>query len=585
MPNRSRRPLLLSLAVALGLFATFLWFTQTGGGRPAELPEPVRPQRVALEPERAPETLLPPPVAIRYDESELLASTVLWPLRVELDLGQADYLPKEQGLQPIGSGIDAGLAGRILGRNDQGIRAKIRFVAGPNAGRVLETDVTGRFGATDLFPGLSIVEVSGSGTLGARREVRLRQGMEQLLNISFASPGPVAGRVQDEKGEPIEGADVTVDGIRTTTGPDGEFFLSHVAPGQTLVEVEHPAFVRYQELIQVAGGFISNRKKGLTFTLREGSTLRVAINANVGGPGPVKLYLLPNDKRRASAESYRNMRFPYHRLNPIEVTPGRPREITGLPSEVLMVHAFRPGAEPKLAVVNLRSGRPYDLKLQLKPAPMLHGTVTLDGEPAVGADVTLSAPNAVRAMLGYLKIGSRYLEHAVMPVLPPARQEVSTDKRGRFSFTAYEEITPTRYVEARGPEGRTWAGRLVRKGETRVDLELQRASFGDSALRIEMPGRWQGLPVEVLVDGRPLDPWVLPPNEDFRIDDLLAGSWSLRVSWHGEELLKREQRLRGETRLTLELPEACIEGQDEETWRRAGREFPGPTEATGLERE
>ncbi len=279
------------------------------------------------------------------------------------------------------------------------------------------------------------------------------------------------------------------------------------------------------------------------------------------------------------------MRFPYHRLNPIEVTPGRPREITGLPSEVLMVHAFRPGAEPKLAVVNLRSGRPYDLKLQLKPAPMLHGTVTLDGEPAVGADVTLSAPNAVRAMLGYLKIGSRYLEHAVMPVLPPARQEVSTDKRGRFSFTAYEEITPTRYVEARGPEGRTWAGRLVRKGETRVDLELQRASFGDSALRIEMPGRWQGLPVEVLVDGRPLDPWVLPPNEDFRIDDLLAGSWSLRVSWHGEELLKREQRLRGETRLTLELPEACIEGQDEETWRRAGREFPGPTEATGLERE
>jgi len=573
---RTTRPLLFSIALALGVGGGVAALLQLEGRRGVtEVASPGPDMPRATERVEQPETLLPPPQPIRYDDSELLATTVLWPLRVELDLVEASYLPRDDSMVPIGSGSSAALAGHILGADEKGLRATVRFVAGPNAGRVLSTDVTGKFGATDLFPGLSIVEVSGPGILGSRREVRLRQGKELPLNISYGAPGPVSGHVQDEQGEPIEGANVSVDGIRVSTGIDGEFFVSHVAAGQVLVEVDHPDFASYQELVHVAGAFLRNRKDGLTFTLRKGCTLRVALTSNVGGPGPVRLLLLPGQAtRRPIEEAYRNMRYPYHRLNPVEVWPGAPTEIHGLPAEVLQVHAFRSGAEAKLSVVNLRVGQPYDLKLHLSPAPVLHGVVTQDGEPVEGARVVLEAPDAVRATLAYLRQGSYFLETAVMPVFPPARQETLTDERGRYVLSAYEAESATRYLEARGPDGASWAGRLVRSGEEKVDLALSEVSFGDSELVLDMPERWQGLPLEVLIDGAPLDPWILPPNEDFRLENLIGGRWGLRVSWHGVEIAQATLELDGATTYAIELPEECIEGQDAETWSRAGREYP-----------
>ena len=88
------------------------------------------------------------------------------------------------------------------------------------------------------------------------------------------------------------------------------------------------------------------------------------------------------------------------------------------------------------------------------------------------------------------------------------------------------------------------------------------------------PGRVQGLPVELVIEGSPGDPWVLPPDEDLRIARLVAGEWTLRVSWHGEEIFSGAIEVRDETERELPLPPGCIEGQDEEAWRRAGREYP-----------
>ena len=98
-------------------------------------------------------------------------------------------------------------------------------LAGANAGRVLHADATGRFGAVDLYPGLSLVEVRGPGTLGSRRELRLRRGQEQLLNIGYGRPGVVFGKVQDSSGAGIAGADVVVDGTRVTTDAEGRFTM------------------------------------------------------------------------------------------------------------------------------------------------------------------------------------------------------------------------------------------------------------------------------------------------------------------------------------------------------------------------
>lgn len=227
-----------------------------------------------------------------------------------------------------------------------------------------------------------------------------------------------------------------------------------------------------------------------------------------------------------------------------------------------------------MSVVNLRPGTPYDLKLQLKPAPTLTGTVVQDGEPVEGARVKLEAPDAVRATLSFLTEGSYFLETAVMPIFPPARQEVLTDERGRFVLTAWDQVTKTRYLEATGPGGLSWDGRLVRPGDTNFELELEEVEFGDSELVLELPGRWQGLPLEVRVNGSPYDPWILPPNEDLRIETIMGGRWHMKLSWHGLEIAEETLRIRGATERRISLPVECIEGQDEESWRRAGRDFP-----------
>lgn len=574
--HRSNRSLLL-IAGGLLVFGGGVFVLLSDSGA-RDAPDPVRPVVQAGETAPARDTssdLIPVPRPVRYEQTELASTTVLWPLRVELDLVRASYLPSEDGMAPIGSGASARIAGVVHGPDDGGTRATVRFVAGPNQGRELRTDVTGAFGATDLFPGLSIVEIKGPGLIGSRREVRLRQNNETLLNVTYADPGKMAATVQDREGNPVDGASIRVDGVRTETGPDGVFFVGAIASGQVLVEIEHPDFAAYQELVWVAAGQMAPGNS-LTFTLDKGASLNVVVTNNVGGPGPVQLYLLPGQFTRQSsgADSWRNMRFPYHARNPIEVQPGRPHLITGLRAETVQVLAFRAGASTTMKFANVRAGRPYDLKIEMRPAPKITGHVKRDGQPVAGATVVLEAPNKVRATLSYLREGNHYLETAVMPNFPPARQEVETDANGRFVLTAWEDESPTRYLEARGPTGTTWTGRLVHRGDYVVDLELEDARLGDSDLVLAFPDRFQGLPLEVLIEGQPLDPWILPPNEDLRLTDLLSGEWRVKITWNSDPVFEGDLTLAGETERTIVLPVECLEGQDPEAWRRAGREYP-----------
>src|SRR5688572_27348730 len=168
------RPSLLFLlaALALGLGA-FLLYTGSETPRRGER-KPAPPSAEALpDAEGTMVELIPPPLV--RTSSGPVRTTVLWPVKVELELLEARFLPKEEGVPPIGSGAAARLSGRIADTRDQGVAAEVHFLAGANAGRVLRADPDGRFGAVDLYPGLSVVEVRGPGTLGSRREVRLRR--------------------------------------------------------------------------------------------------------------------------------------------------------------------------------------------------------------------------------------------------------------------------------------------------------------------------------------------------------------------------------------------------------------------------
>jgi len=500
------------------------------------------------------------------------STTVLWPLRVELELVQASYLPDEKGVQPIGSGSSARLSGLIVDGGGAGVPAEVTFVAGANAPRVLHADTTGRFGATDLLPGLSIVDVRGPGIAGSRRQVRLRQHRETLLNIGYGRPGTVFGRVVDRKSEPIAGAEILFDGTRVRTDSNGDFSLSSVAAGQVVVEVEKEGYARFKTLADVTGGAVTKRE-GMTIVLEHEASLVISVPENVGGPGPVQVLLLPGNFSRRSA-STQSLQYPWYRIQPIEVFPGTPVRVDGLPSEVVRVHAFRPGARAKQRVANLRAGGTFPLEIHLEPAPRITGVVTMGGKTVPGARVRLEAPNRVRAMLSYFREPTYFLETGVLPLIPPAVQEVETDQGGRFTLTSWSDVAPVRYLEVRGP-ARSWAGRLVHSGEEHVEVELSDADFGQGELLVDLGTRHQGLPVEVFVDGVPLAPSVVPVGRELEVQSLLSGLWLVRMTWRGEPVFE-DPRVRIEARasLAITLPEGAVEGQDEEAWRRAGRDFP-----------
>ncbi len=553
-----------------------LFFSLRGGRTSGGEPPVAQPSTAELapEPERVAVELIPP-VEVRRAAGGDTRTNVLWPLKIELELLEASYLPKEDGVVPVGSGASARLSGQVTGEGDEGVKAEVAFVAGANTGRVQRTDEGGRFGAADLYPGLSIVGVRGNAILGSRREIRLRRNQETLLNIGFGRPGSVQGRVQDSDGKGLEGAAILIDGTRVTSGPEGEFHLGAVAAGQVLVEVEREGYARYQELVHVTGGGITPVER-MTFTLKPAAELRVAIKNNIGA-GPVQLFLFSDRVGAAptSATAHRNMSYPWHRVNPVEVYPGRPVTIGALPPEVVKVHAFRSGAEGELKVVNLRTDRPYDLEIELEAAPLLTGRVTFEGQPVAGASVRLEAPDRVRATLAFFSEPSYMLEGAVMPHLPPALQQVTTAKDGRFELTAWAEESPVRYLEARGPDGRTWAGRFVRAKDRDVEIALAAVDLGESELELEFPGRFQALPVEIWIGGAPHAEEKLPAEEELSIAKLLSGRWSLRIGWHGQPVFEEAAlSIEGTTRRSIPLPPECIEGQDEEAWKRAGREYP-----------
>ena len=577
MTSRPKLLALLLIGLLAGGVGGFLLAVRRGG-KLSEGPQVAVPTETTSSREPAAEEAveLVPPVEVRQPVGGDTRTNVLWPLKVELELVEARYLPKEEGVLPIGSGASARLMGEIKGSDEEPVAAEVSFVAGANAGRILHTDERGAFGASDLYPGLSIVEIRGTAISGSRREVRLRRGQETLLNIGYGRPAGVQGMVQDGEGVGIPGAAVVVDGTRATTGAEGEFYLSSVAAGQVLVEVEAPGYALYQELVYITAGMV-NPVDRMTFTLKPAASLSVAITNDVGGPGPAQLYLF-SDRSGApmtAASARRNESYPWHKKNPIEVYPGRPVTIDGLPNEVVKVHAFRPGTSGALKVVNLRGDRPYQLEMALEAAPIVSGRVLRDGEPVAGATVKLEAPDRVRATLAYFREASYYLEAAVMPNLPPALQEVTTGKDGRFSLTAWVDESPVRYIEARGPDGRTWAGRFVRPKEQEIDLQLTEVDLGDSELVLEFPGRFQGLPVELWIGGTPYDPQVIPADEPLRVSKLLAGRWRLKITWHAQPVHEdADLVIEDTTRFDVQLPIECIQGQDEHAWRRAGREYP-----------
>jgi hypothetical protein len=205
---------------------------------------------------------------------------------------------------------------------------------------------------------------------------------------------------------------------------------------------------------------------------------------------------------------------------------------------------------------------------------MLAGVVRMGGRPVAGARVTLEAADFVGATLGALGETYGFIESDVLPGLPPAVQVTHTDAQGAYVLSAWASASKHRYLTAVGPDGATFAGRLLSGGEEQADLELVPAEQDDAALRIRLGGRYQALPIALTVRGEPRAPFDLPAGEDLVVAGLAAGTWKLRARWATEWIVAEQElelpRKPPDEPLAIELPEGAIHGQPAEIRARAG---------------
>ena len=583
------KSLVLMLALVLlalgGVGAWLLLSTQRlepVAAAPAE-PGPVSPPPAASDAGARVAKVVEPEAAAPIDPG---VSTVAWPVKVSLELVRAARAPEAPGVAPLGSGRNARLSGRIVDVGERGVPAEIRFVGGANDGRVLQANAQGEFGASDLYPGLAEVHVSGAGVPGSVREVRLRQGQDEELNISYALPGSMVGTVFGPGDEPLEGVKVELEGHVTETGADGVFSFPVMTAGiNLLIVLSKPGFASYSERVAVpaARAVPPDRYK---FRLEKGASLEVSVLGRVGDRGEAQVLLLPQHPNATTSLNgpvgVARGGFPWYRIDPVKVFPGGSVRIDDLPPERVMVRVFHRGAnaDPGYAIAALRSGDVERVEFQLEAAPKVFGVVKdPEGRAVENAVVRLEAPDRTGAMMMYLGEMPMYLETEIIPSMPPAVQETHSDNNGRFTFTSWSRFAEARYLTAQSADGSLWGGRVVKlsndePGDREIELEVQPVEEGRATLSLEFPGRHQGLPVELTVDGHPLAPRMLAPGDPFPVENLAEGDWRLHATFHGRPFLRHDWEdvsLRGDRTWKIELPQAAIDGQDEDTLLRTGR--------------
>jgi hypothetical protein len=516
----------------------------------------------------------PPPASAQRDDLEKAtaeapaATTVVFPLKVDLELLASDARPSAEGVAAMGSDATARLSGSVHGSTGEGLQTEIVFVAGPNKDRRLVSGRDGAFGANDLYPGLSIVRITSPGTPGSMREILLRQGQarETRLNVGFGRLAVVQGRVQDAAARPITDATVTLDGQETKTDEGGEFTFGGVAGGDTFLIAEKPGFAAHLERLTVMAGTTLSKDK-LVLVLQPAARLEVSIEERINVENKASLFVLP-----AALGTQRD--FPWYRVNPVSIYPGGSLVIEDLPQGEVLLRLFHSGADalPPTRGVTLREKETEHVVLHLAPAPVVIGTVTQDGKPVASATVVLEAPARSDAALTVIgQTNYLELEREVLPEFPAAVQRTTTNGSGEFVLNASESASRVRYLHASSPDGKSTAWKVLKGGEKKVDLALQPAK-GDCELILRMDGRTQGLPVEITVDGGPREAQVLPPGRDLHVAGLAPGSWRLTVRWSGQPLVDGMiLDMRKETSLDVTLPEGAIKGQDEDTRKRSGK--------------
>ncbi len=498
-----------------------------------------------------------------------VASTVIWPLTVDLTLTLDGSVDVPEGAQRLNWGAKAGVKGSVLGARRRGIAATVLFLYGPNEGRSLQTDGRGRFGATNLLPGISIVRVTTADGRSVEREVRLMSRTTLDFHVSFAGATTLEGTAKDERGVPIDGAEVRVDGRPTFTNAEGIFVISGVPPGTAQVSVRKEGFAHCTQKVGVGYSDVVIAKNFVIF-MKKGAQLQITVNRSVGAAEPSLAYLMPAAGPGRSSDG---RSFPWHEINPISIPPGGTAVVDGLPLDSVNVGLFHRGAVPSPASRNVRihGGRTNAVAIDLLPAPTVRGVVLDAGKPASGASVTIQASDRGHATSRSMQQkGPLIANSMVVTTSPAAYDETRTDAKGNFFFTSHPDLITTYYATATSRDGLRRGVAVIEPGAKSLSIELEPIENKVGAFEIGLPGRFQGLPVEISVNGKPAEPYMLRPGQPLLIENLPYGHWDVGARWRGQDVVMRQNVIVGDSvpMVPGSLPEGAIRGQTEDERRR-----------------
>ena len=157
--------------------------------------------------------------------------------------------------------------------------ASVSFSGGSTA-----TDASGNYSFANVPAGSYNITASDSGYNSVTLPVTVTAGTNSTLNFQLSastsnSPGTIAGTVTNiSTGAAISGATVTHDGISTTTGTNGGYAFSSVAPGTYNVTASHSGYFNQTKSVTVNSGATST----LNFALATGGKIAGTVTNSSG---------------------------------------------------------------------------------------------------------------------------------------------------------------------------------------------------------------------------------------------------------------------------------------------------------------